>query len=531
MIYNLAIWGRAFTKTYLDLVLPSHLAKGNVDCMNPEDEYRIFTNRETARSLKKSKDLQRLASMVRLSFEITPKKNLSWDEMTRFHKRMLVRATQSSQGCVFLGPDFIVSPGCFERIQALHAQGKSLILVPGIRTDLQAIRRKIKRHTRQGRLEISREQLARYANDSLHTITRSLFVDSKRFTRWPSAIIKEFPTKDGLLIQSFHIHPIYAESKPWVDVEKFESIDGMFLNGYMKNKREVHFVRSSSEMLLVEMSDPEKRIAEGAEPYRFSKRKLYKFLAAQTNEFHRWAFKHPYALLTKSSERMPEVPYILRICSIRLGLAQSAHWLKTKVKNLHKKLETSIQKEQSRVKGRLGRLLFYILILKKMKVIKSAKIQKHKTIESIEAKGRICFFVKSQKMYIPSLHNLAYFKNMDEYFKHYEAKILFRSAGHPANLKKTFQWAETYLRKVKKIKKSSFVFLRFSCLSLLNPGFLRTVYHYAPWLFFDEVIFTFAKSMDFPKIRLKDWLSIFPSKHLYALKLIRVSRKANQRLA
>lgn len=309
MILGLAVWGKDYCKTYLDYVLPSHLASGNADHFADEDQYFVFTDKKSKKYLLKSKKVKKLCSLIKVKWIVTRKKKLAWSDMTRFHCSLIKAGIKYNQGCIFLGADFIISSGAIKKIKELANQGYKLILAPGIRTSFENIGNKLKKYIKGNQLNIKNEKLAKICITNLHNITKCQNISSKNFTTWPSAIYQKNEVSKNLTIQSLHIHPIYAKIETHIK-QQIDSIDGKLLQSFSKYKQYIYIVKSSDELMLLELSKKNKHLAEPDHMHYYSYNNLIKFMAEHTLSIHRYIFKTPYFLLAgKNSEKCPPIKF------------------------------------------------------------------------------------------------------------------------------------------------------------------------------------------------------------------------------
>jgi hypothetical protein len=297
VILQLSVWGRSYASTYLNTVLPSHLAEGNIECLGKSDEYRIYTDLKTSRQLRIHKHFKSLKKKLKLKLIISKKKNLSWKDMTRFHAVTLKYSVETNQGCVFLGPDFIISPNTISFIKEQESYNKNLILCPGIRTVKETTERDIKRRLLKNANPISNDELAKICVKNLHPITKSLDIKSNRFTTFPSMILHR---QSGATIQALHSHPIYVKTSTFQN-KIFDSIDGSFLSHFENKLEHAKIISSSNEILLVELSSKKNTLGLPSNINYFNKSNLYKFAATQCNKVHLVRFHNPYYIQTSDA--------------------------------------------------------------------------------------------------------------------------------------------------------------------------------------------------------------------------------------
>ena len=346
MILQVSVWGKSYALTYLNTVLPSHLAPGNIECLGKNDEYRVHTDLNTSKLLKLNNNFKVLKKKTKLKLMISKKKNLSWADMTRFHAETIKHSVKIKQGCVFLGADFIISSNTISFIKEQERHNIKLILCPGIRTVKETTERVIKKRLIKNANPISNQELAKICIKNFHPITKSLDIKSKRFTTFPSMIMHR---QSGAAIQALHSHPIYVNTSTFEN-KIFDSIDGSFLSHFENKLEQAKLINSSNEILLVELSSKKKNLGLPSNSNYFKKRNLYKFAASQCNKVHLARFHNPYYLTTSDAFHASAERNLIRLHSlvimfhdVRLKIKQ---WIKTlSIKIISKILTKTLYKK------------------------------------------------------------------------------------------------------------------------------------------------------------------------------------------
>jgi hypothetical protein len=365
MIYSCAVWGKKYCNLYIKYALPSHLAKNNADYLTKNDQYVIFTNESGKELLNKSPQLRILAQYVTIKWKITKKKRLEWKDMTNFHKMVIDYSQKKDTGCVFLGPDFIISQGTIKRIKELVSGGKKLILAPGLRTDYEKFTKKIKRHIKRSQLSISNIKLANHIAQCMHRITKSQFLNSSRFTFWPSAIINSDTNSGNYCIQSLHIHPIYAKPENTRNQSQFDSIDGEFLESFINEKKNIYISQSSEDIILAEISESKKTLAEPNSRNLFKLTNFAKFIVDFSNELHRYVFNKPYYLITKATGQLPKpIKFPRELYAFFLLKKKIVQSIFALCNYLNRRMSRIIEKEKKylKINGKMKKIFFYRII-------------------------------------------------------------------------------------------------------------------------------------------------------------------------
>ena len=352
MILQLSVWGKTYASTYLNTVLPSHLAAGNIECLGKNEEYRINTDQKTSKLLKRHINFKALKKKTNLILIISKKKNLSWNDMTRFHAETLKYSVKIKQGCVFLGPDFIISPNTISFIKEQERQNKDLILCPGIRTVKETTEQVIKRRLMKNANPISNNELAKICLMNLHPITKSLDIKSNRFTTFPSMILHR---QNRPQIQALHSHPIYVKTKAFKN-QKFDSIDGSFLSQFENKLRQTKIVASSNEMLLAELSSKKNNLGLPSTKNYFRKSCLYKFAVTRCNGVHIARFHKPYYIDTGDAFHAFAGKNIVQLHSLVLSLYKITLIITKQIRELSERFKSEISRNFILKTSRISKL-------------------------------------------------------------------------------------------------------------------------------------------------------------------------------
>ncbi len=266
-----AVWGEAYTRLYVDTVLPTQVSVGNLGAFvgrDADDVYAIYTTREAAETIRASRVFTLLAEQVRVEFTLIddlfaggrPKHTV----LTEVHKRAIAAACTSGAAMVFLCPDAIWSDGSFARLIELAGRGVRAVMMPGIRlcaeTFLPALHQRFDTGT-GGAITVPPRPLTSVALGHLHQITSTLFWDAPLLNPHMSHLY--FPVQGegrtgdvsgGMVARCFHLHPFMV--LPQRSETRFNStIDGDFVPLACPDPAQMHVVTDSDEMVVYELSD------------------------------------------------------------------------------------------------------------------------------------------------------------------------------------------------------------------------------------------------------------------------------------
>ena len=277
-----AVWGEAYTRLYVETVLPTQVSAGNLGAFRGRDAgdvYWVYTTREAAETIRAAPVFATLSGQVGVRFAYIddlfaggrPKHTV----LTEVHKRAIAAACTAGAAMVFLCPDAIWSDGSFARLIDLAGRGVRAVMMPGIRlcaeTFLPALHRRFDTGT-GGPITVPPRPLTGLALAHLHQITSTLFWDAPLLNPHMSHLYFRLPGGSGtgggdparceeasgegggIVARCFHLHPFMV--LPQRSETRFHStIDGDFVPLACPDPAHMHVVTDSDEMVVYELSD------------------------------------------------------------------------------------------------------------------------------------------------------------------------------------------------------------------------------------------------------------------------------------
>lgn len=256
------LWGKAFIGNFLDLVLPAHLAPGNLPAFAdvPGAVYKIYTTGEDASVLRADPRVVEANRQVRveiIEFAPTAAGLKFASSMEQFSLGASAAHTLGA-AVVFLPPDVVLADGAFAALRRLHADGKRLIMLATPRARLatlpDALHQAVPPDPR-GALAVPPRLLMEIGLEHLHPISDALFWDNPRFSAHPSHIywwVRRKPPR-AVLAHCFHLHPLFVDPVN-KEVNMSDSADGEYIHEVCPDPHTHHIVTDSDEMAGVELS-------------------------------------------------------------------------------------------------------------------------------------------------------------------------------------------------------------------------------------------------------------------------------------
>lgn len=210
-----AVWGRAYTDLFLQVVVPNQLSPGNLLYFRDKPgsaTYKIYTTKADAEYMRASPCYARLSAAVPVEIVLFEDVDFGakYNALIECHRRAIRSADEAGAALVFLSPDAIWSDGTFRRLWELGQAGTRVVMVGSIRltkeTFVPAYLAQCYSATNCS-AAIGARELVRLAMGHLHPLTEALFHDSERFGLGPSHIYWRVGN-EGVLARCFHLHPM-----------------------------------------------------------------------------------------------------------------------------------------------------------------------------------------------------------------------------------------------------------------------------------------------------------------------------------
>lgn len=266
------VWGGAYTKLYVDVVIPAQLAPGNLPCFRdvPNCRYVIYTRPDDAAAIRESAAFKMLDECVPVTFEPIPQGvDVVHDMMTQCYRRGIMTAERADAAIVFMTPDVVFADGSLLTIKRLAEQGSDVIYAPSIRVmkDLVAVRL-MRTFKSGGVIGVPSRKLMRIALDNLHPLAHSSWWEEGEGGLVPATIYWRV-ADEGILAHCFHLHPllVYPQKK---GVKFFGTIDDDYVLAACPDSSRDAVVGDSDEVLMIDLTDPrrfiefEMRFAKGS---------------------------------------------------------------------------------------------------------------------------------------------------------------------------------------------------------------------------------------------------------------------------
>ena len=286
------VWGREYTRTFLEVTLPSLLAPGNIPSVPnlAECVYRIYTTPEDAAVIRGSVAYAMLGELVVVEFVQLRTRNANKHVASSDCYRDGLLAASRARAAVFTAvPDVVFADGGLSSIVKLLRAGKRAVLVMGLRAVKESlVPGLLARFEERGTIVIRPPQLVRLLASHLHPIAEAHLYEGDTAGFHPAVLCWKI-ADEGFLLHSFHLHPI-AVYPAEIPMNFSGTIDDDLIQAAAFRDDEVHIVADSDEFLCVELSARNQMIPT---PLTRRTRDIASWVARTTSASHRSFVRTP----------------------------------------------------------------------------------------------------------------------------------------------------------------------------------------------------------------------------------------------
>jgi hypothetical protein len=251
------VWGKAYTATYLELVMPAQLSAGNLGAFagDTSSRYIIYTTQDDAQAIRASPAYHKLRALMPVVIEIIDHEIVvPHDSMSICFREGIAQALAIDAAVVFLTPDLIFADGSFGAVKRLCESGRDVIFNPGIRTIKQGVTRTLlSKYAADGVVTIGPRDLMRVALDNIHPLSNSSWWEEGEGDLIPANLYWRVGAQ-GILSHCFHLHPLLVRAQRKNPIF-FGTVDDDYVVAACPDASRDHVVVDSDEILMIEVSD------------------------------------------------------------------------------------------------------------------------------------------------------------------------------------------------------------------------------------------------------------------------------------
>lgn len=265
--YVMAVWGRRYCQTLIDIVLPTLLSPGNLPACRHRatSVFKFQTLPEDAVWLAGQPLVARLRELIEVEFDVIHPEDRAciteesaYDAMSVFHRHAIRQAIPEGAHMVFMTADAIVSDGSFRALERYAEQGADCVVLCGVRCLLDDARPEL-----LAALQAGQGLTARQMTDLLlrhpHPLAQAMTWGAPVFNSGFPGHLYWFG-ENGILAHGWHLHPWMIRATPGTD-DFLSTIDADYVAKAHEAGLKIHVVQDSDEVCVVELS-PRSHLAE-----------------------------------------------------------------------------------------------------------------------------------------------------------------------------------------------------------------------------------------------------------------------------
>ena len=309
------VWGKRFVRKFVEFALASQLAPGNIPALSAVADvtYRIYTDRASENYFQPEiTKLKKLAIVEFVFYEDLAYRSVTLmdainnsdptiikhnvqRETARHHMNL---AKESSETAIMLlDSDFIFSDGSFAHIHEQRVNGKKAyagMFVRLIEEKAIPILRSLLPKP------LSARELVQIGMDNMHPLPRSMFIDAKKPSMYPTQINWNV-NDNGFVANCFFPHPLMFEQRPEI-INYFSTMDYEVLLRAVTVNDDLYYCQSSEDLMFCKIS-PESYFGsmEAGSPPSIDV--MARFVIFNTNIRHRLFMGNPVRYLAREDEK------------------------------------------------------------------------------------------------------------------------------------------------------------------------------------------------------------------------------------
>lgn len=311
-----AVWGQPYVVPFMELVLPSLMATGNLPSWPWLDalSLHIWTTPEDAALMQTYPIWPRLQALIQCQFHRLAEQvpgQTKYLRMNLAHQQAFAQAQKSGAAAMMLMPDTVFCNGTLRALaELLLTAPHDVVFCHSPRVNSQTAIPYLHTCCQDQVLSLSPQQTVGVLLEHLHPITDSQFWDSHYFDPDSNHVYYWHPTGQ-LAVQAFHLHPlIYTQFYQPFDPTS-STFDGFFLQQYHQHAERVGVVQNS-RILLLSLTAPQdsEPILHAPQPLARRQLCLDRFRRQGLHPIHHWLFEHLILLTPPPSlvcEAIPEI--------------------------------------------------------------------------------------------------------------------------------------------------------------------------------------------------------------------------------
>jgi hypothetical protein len=237
------VWGQSFTRTFLDITLPSQLSEGNLGAFAKDEvEYVLVTTEDDERTIRSGDAFRRLLEVAAVSFirHQAVENETSYHRLTRTMNLALHRI-EKPKTVFFLTADDFFADGLFGYARERLIQGARAVIVPTLRANQAGFNAHL---WSLGVSTLKPRELVSAIMQHEHPLLMSVVINCPSRTIHELASQNLVRLKDGYLGRWNVMHPLAVKVAPPVpDIER--TVDWNYPALVARRASDIEIIRDS----------------------------------------------------------------------------------------------------------------------------------------------------------------------------------------------------------------------------------------------------------------------------------------------
>jgi hypothetical protein len=299
------VWGEHYTQLFLNYLLPSLLAPGNLPawpyCAN--SCLQIATQQADAKIIEESPVFKKIRHFLPVQIHLfeteqfshlnnMPFRESKYIMLQEIMAEMMKQSMASLAHVIPLTSDTLLAHNFLAYLAQILEQEPVLLMMAGPRLALDS-QMALEMGRTENALALSPQKLNQLLFSNPHPHERACFLDGPQFSAWPSHIYY-WKTPQELYSHWFHMHPFFLYLPQLMQNQRGTSVDGDILNQYDDRRSRICLVQQS-ETLACSVSNADSDMPAWGYQKTLQERQsmLLEFAEKFCFPIQRWFFTHP----------------------------------------------------------------------------------------------------------------------------------------------------------------------------------------------------------------------------------------------
>ena len=299
-----AVWGKTYTKIFINITLPSLLSEGNIPVVSVRRKcyYIIYTTTNDECIIKESNSYKELMLYASVKFErlISTQDENKYKIASDCYLAASKFISKAGHIVVYIIPDAVSADGGISKLSEIFEEGIRAVLICNIRLIKENIVPQLDQYREKNAINVKPRELTQLAIDHIHPIMKNHMFDDAEWEFHPSFFI--WPVeKRGFILYNVHPQP-FAIDLDGIDLNFTSTIDDDLLGQLNLPQEHIRMINDSDDILFFELSEKEQKIGLPATKSFLS---IIGWMESATNCFGRSILRRPVFVHTSNIDMDP----------------------------------------------------------------------------------------------------------------------------------------------------------------------------------------------------------------------------------